>query len=70
MEGLPMGFTDDAKDTVDAAAKRVDRAVEDAQVHVSDKADEVTAAAKAKAAEAELAAVKAKNKAAEDLRKS
>lgn len=70
MEGFPMGFSDDAKEIFDAAAKRVDRAVEDTKEHISDKAAEVTAAAKAKAAEADLAAVKAKNKAKEDLRKS
>ena len=65
-----MGITDDAKDAFDAAALRANRAVEDTKEHISDKVDEVSAAAKAKAAEAELASVKARNKAKDDLRKS
>lgn len=63
-----MGFADDAKETLDAAGKKVGRAVEDAKEHISDKIDEVKADANVKKAEAERDSTKAKNDAKAKLR--
>lgn len=63
-----MGFLEDAKDTVDAAAKKVGRAVEDGMDKVGDKVDEVKADAKVRQAEAEAESVRAKNDAKDALR--
>lgn len=63
-----MGFLEDAKETAEAAAKRVGRAVEDGVDRVKDKVDEVRAEAEVKKAEAERDSVKARNDAKEDLR--
>ena len=63
-----MGFLEDAKETAEAAAKKVGRAVEDGVDHAKDKLDEVKAEAEVKKAEAERDATKARNDAKEDLR--
>lgn len=63
-----MGFLEDAKETAEAAAKKVGRAVEDGVDRVKDKVDEVRAEAEVKKAEAERDSVKARNDAKEDLR--
>lgn len=63
-----MGFLDDAKETAEAAAKKVSRAVEDGVDRAKDKLDEVKAEANVKKAEAERDATRAKNEAKEDLR--
>ena len=57
-----MGFVDDAKETVAAAAEKVSDAVEDTVD------DEVAADMKVKKAEAEAESVKARNEAKEKLR--
>ena len=63
-----MGFLDDAKETAEAAAKKVGRAVEDGVDQAKDKLDEVKAEAEVKKAEAERDSVKARNDAKEHLR--
>lgn len=63
-----MGFIDDAKETAEAAAKHVGRAVEDTVDRVKDKVDEVKADANVKHAEAEAESVKARNDVKERLR--
>lgn len=63
-----MGFLEDAKETAEAAAKKVGRAVEDGVDRAKDKLDEVKAEADVKKAEAERDATKARNDAKEDLR--
>ncbi|WP_427869429.1 hypothetical protein [Leucobacter luti] len=63
-----MGFLEDAKETAEAAAKKVGRAVEDGVDRVKDKVDEVRAEAEVKKAEAERDSVKARNEAKENLR--
>jgi hypothetical protein len=63
-----MGFLDDAKETVEAAAQKVGRAVEDGVDRAKDKLDEVQAEANVKKAEAERDATKAKNETKEELR--
>lgn len=63
-----MGILDDAKETAEAAAKKVGRAVEDGVDRAKDKVDEIKAEAQVKKAEAERDATKAKNDAKENLR--
>lgn len=63
-----MGMLDDAKETVEAAATKVGRAVEDGVDRVKDKVDEVKADANVKRAEAEAESVRARNEAKERLR--
>ncbi|PRI12422.1 hypothetical protein [Leucobacter massiliensis] len=63
-----MGFLDDAKETAEAAAKKVGRAVEDGIDRAKDKVDELKAEGEVKKAEAERDAVKARNDAKEGLR--
>lgn len=63
-----MGFLEDAKETAEAAAKKVGRAVEDGVDRAKDKIDEVKAEANVKKAEAERDATKARNAAKEELR--
>lgn len=63
-----MGFIDDAKETVEAAAKKVGRAVEDGVDRAKDKVDELQADAEVKRAEAERDSVKARNEAKKRLR--
>lgn len=63
-----MGFIDDAKETVEAAAKQVGRAVEDGVDRAKDKVDELQADAAVKQAEAERDSVKARNAAKQRLR--
>lgn len=63
-----MGFLDDAKETAEAAAKKIGRAVEDGVDKAKDKLDEARADAEVKKAEAERDSVKARNEAKEDLR--
>lgn len=63
-----MGILDDAKETVEAAAKKVGRVVEDGVDKVKDKVDEVRAEAEVKKAEAERDSIKARNEAKDKLR--
>lgn len=63
-----MGFLEDAKETAEAAAKKVGRAVEDGVDRAKDKVDELKAEAEVKKAEAERDATKARNEAKEELR--
>ena len=63
-----MGFLDDAKETAEAAAKKVGRAVEDGIDKAKDKVDEIKADAEVKKAEAERDSVKARNEAKDKLR--
>lgn len=63
-----MGVADDAKETVRSAARKVTRAVEDSADRVKDKADEIRATAKLKAAETELDSVSHRNRAKKSLR--
>ena len=65
-----MGLLDNAKETIDAAATKVGRAVEDGVDRVNDKVDEVKADAEVKKAQAqaEADAVKRRNEVKEDLR--
>ena len=63
-----MGLLDNAKETIDAAATKVGRAVEDGVDRVNDKVDEVRADAEVKKAQAEGDAVKRRNEVKEDLR--
>ena len=63
-----MGLLDDAKETIDAAATKVGRAVEDGVDRVGDKVDEMKADAEVKRAEAEADSVRARNEAKERLR--
>lgn len=63
-----MGFMDDAKETAEAAAKKVGEMVEDTVDRAKDKVDELQADAKAKHAEAEAESVRARNEAKERLR--
>lgn len=63
-----MGILDDAKETAEAAAKKVSRAVEDNIDRAKDKVDEMKAEADVKKAEAERDATKARNDIKEDLR--
>ncbi len=63
-----MGMLDDMKETAEAAAKKVGRAVEDGIDKAKDKVDEFKAEADVKKAEAERDAVKARNDAKEELR--
>ncbi|CAG7604805.1 hypothetical protein ACFPZL_03660 [Leucobacter soli] len=63
-----MGFLDDAKETAEAAAKKVGRAVEDGVDKAKDKVDEIKADAEVKRAEAERDSVKARNEAKDKLR--
>ncbi len=63
-----MGMFDDAKETLEAAAKKAGRAVEDGVDRLKDKTDQVTADAKAKAAAAEAESVHKRNEVKEDLR--
>ncbi len=63
-----MGMLEDAKETAEAAAKKVGRAVEDGIDRAKDKVDEVAANAKAKQAAAEAESVRHRNEVKEDLR--
>ncbi|MBO1900455.1 hypothetical protein J4H92_00645 [Leucobacter weissii] len=63
-----MGFLDDAKETAEAAAKKVGRAVEDGVDKAKDKVEELKADAEVKKAEAERDSVKARNEAKDELR--
>ncbi|HWK19596.1 MAG TPA: hypothetical protein VNR37_02350 [Microbacteriaceae bacterium] len=63
-----MGFVDDAKETAEAAATKVGRAVEDTVDRVKDKVDEVKADANVKKAEAEADSVRTRNEMKEQLR--
>jgi len=63
-----MGFLDNAKETAEAAAKKVGDAVEDRIDRAKDKIDEMKADADVKKAEAERDAVHAKNDIKEELR--
>ena len=63
-----MGFLDDAKETAEAAAKKVSRAVEDGIDEAKDKIDEFKAESEVKKAEAERDSVQARNEAKEKLR--
>ena len=63
-----MGFIDDAKETLDAAATKVGRAVEDGVDRVHDKVDEAKADADVKRAEAEADSVRNRNDVKEQLR--
>ena len=63
-----MGLLDNAKESIDAAATKVGRAVEDGVDRVNDKVDEVKADAEVKKAQAEADAVKRRNEVKEDLR--
>lgn len=63
-----MGILDDAKETAEAAAKKVSRAVEDQVDRAKDKIDEIKAEANVKKAEAERDATKARNEAKDHLR--
>lgn len=63
-----MGILDNAKETVEAAAKKIGDVVEDGVDKLKDKADEVRADLDVKKAEAERDAVKARNEAKEKLR--
>lgn len=63
-----MGFLDDAKETAQAAAKKVSRTVEDGVDQMKDKFDEVKADADVKKAEAERDATKARAEAKSKLR--
>lgn len=63
-----MGFLDDAKETAQAAAKKVSRSVEDGVDKVKDKFDEAKADAEVKKAEAERDSTKARNEAKAKLR--
>ena len=65
-----MGFLEYAKETAEAAAKKVSRAVEDGVEHAKDKLDELKAEADVKKAEAERDAVKTRNEIKDDLRNS
>ncbi len=65
-----MGILDDAKETAEAAAKKVGRAVEDQVDKAKDKIDEIKADANVKKAEAERDATKARNEAKDHLRDS
>ena len=58
----------DAKQTVETAAKKVGRAVEDGVDKAKDKVDEVKADAKVHAAEAERESVQRRNAAKERMR--
>lgn len=63
-----MGILDDAKETAQAAAKKVGRAVEDGADKAKDKVEELKAEAEVKKAEAERDAVRARNAAKDELR--
>jgi hypothetical protein len=63
-----MGFIEDAKETGQAAAKKVERVVEDTVDRVKDKSAELTADAKVRQAEAERDSVSRRNEAKEKLR--
>lgn len=63
-----MGILDDAKETAEAAGKKIGRAVEDGVDRAKDKVDEFKAEADVKRAEAERDATKARNEAKEELR--
>lgn len=63
-----MGILDDAKETAEAVAKKVGRAVEDGVDKAKDTFEEVKADAEVKKAEAERDAVKARNDAKDELR--
>jgi hypothetical protein len=63
-----MGFLEDAKETAEAAAKKVGRTVEDGVDRAKDKVDELKAEAEVKKAEAERDATKARKEAKEELR--
>ena len=63
-----MGILDDAKETAEAAAKKVSRAVEDQVDRAKDKVEEIKAEANVKKAEAERDATKARNEAKDHLR--
>lgn len=63
-----MGVVDDAKEATRSAARKAVRAVEDGGDRVKDKADEIKATAKLKAAEAELDSVSHRNRAKTSLR--
>ncbi len=63
-----MGILDDAKETAQAAAKKVGRTVEDGIDRAKDKIDEAKAEANVKKAEAERDATKARNEAKDEMR--
>lgn len=63
-----MGLLEDAKETAEAAAKKVGRAVEDGMDRAKDKVDELKAEGEVKKAEAERDATKARNEAKERMR--
>lgn len=63
-----MGFIEDAKETGQAAARKVERVVEDTVDRVKDKSAELTADAKVRQAEAERDSVSRRNEAKEKLR--
>ncbi|MBC9928456.1 MULTISPECIES: hypothetical protein [unclassified Leucobacter] len=63
-----MGILDNAKETAEAAAKKIGDVVEEGVDKLKDKADEVRADLDVKKAEAERDAVKARNEAKEKLR--
>ena len=63
-----MGILDNAKETVEATAKKIGDVVEEGVDKLKDKADEVRADLDVKKAEAERDAVKERNEAKEKLR--
>lgn len=63
-----MGVINDAKETVRSAARKATRAVEDGVDRAKDKADEIKATVKLKAAETELDSVSHRNRAKKSLR--
>ncbi len=65
-----MGFTDDAKDTAETAARKIGEAVDDAKDRVGDKIEEVKADADVKAAEKHRDEVGKKNEVKEQIRQA
>lgn len=63
-----MGFMDDAKDAAEATGKKIGEWADDTKERVSDKADEMKAAAEVRKAEADRDRVQAKNEYKEKLR--
>jgi len=63
-----MGFLDDAKETAAAVGEKLKDTWDDATDRAGDKADELSAEARVKKAEAERDSVKARNDVKESLR--
>jgi hypothetical protein len=63
-----MGFTDDAKETIETAGRKIQDAWEDTTDKVGDKVDELKADANVKKAEAERDSVEKRNEVKETLR--